>query len=426
MKKKSLIPLLAAMVLIAAFSCKKEPANNNAAPPKLSAALLTDPNFVAMSVAGVVAANNTQLVSHVNSKSVNSTLTLPAKQVLDSLAGPDASNPSYYVFNYVGGGFAIVSADKRVQPILAYSNDGYFKISGNLNGGLTNWLTVTDKNMRVVKSHRELKAPKATTKMWATLLASKASQANKTNANGLTVQQVVPDNPPCEEHTEVIGVDPLLQTTWNQTYPYNALCPAGSFSNGHTPTGCVATAMAQVMYYWQYPTSYSWSSMPLNAPSYSYYPALAQLMVDAGTAVNMVYNDAGSHPYHDWFNPPTSPADGLTNHLGYSSGINSSYSDGDFPTIMANLNNHWPVIFAGATSAMGHAWVCDGYNEYFFYTCASPTSNPDVYAVLLFHMNWGWGGASNGYYNYNSWNVLNGSTYEYFQYDREMNYNIHP
>ena len=73
---------------------------------------------------------------------------LITKQILSAVAMPNDTNPSYYIFNYVGGGFAIISADRRIEPVLAYSPTSSFNVTGNLPPGLTNWLTVNDKTCR--------------------------------------------------------------------------------------------------------------------------------------------------------------------------------------------------------------------------------------------------------------------------------------
>lgn len=186
---------------------------------------------------------------------------------MDTLAVPDAINPSYYIFNYVGGGFVIVPADKRVEPIMAYSDRGYFIKSGKLPSGLISWLSLNHKNMQLLRKNSTLKAPVQVTKHWSEFQLT----YDNGNPGSPRILQLLPTPPPCQDETYITLVGPLLQTQWGQGYPYNALCPAGSYSNYHTPTGCVATAMAQVMYYWQYPSSYNWSIMPLDYTNNGYH-----------------------------------------------------------------------------------------------------------------------------------------------------------
>jgi hypothetical protein len=201
------------------------------------------------------------------------------RQVLDTLAVPNNTNPSYYIFNYVGGGFVIISADKRVEPILAYSDNGYLPHTGKLPVGLLNWLVVNHKNMQLLRNNPDLKAPVGVTNLW-----NEISSVNISGNKVIDVNQ--PPPPPCQPTYNSTTVGPFLQTEWGQDYPYNALCPAGGYSNNHTPTGCVATAMAQIMYYWKFPSRYNWSVMPLNnftSTSDASNQAVAQLMLDAGT-----------------------------------------------------------------------------------------------------------------------------------------------
>lgn len=254
--------------------------------------------------------------------------------------------------------------------------------------------------------------------------------------------KVVPP-PPCEDYTHTTTVGPLLQTQWGQAYPYNALCPTGTYSQGHKPTGCVATAIAQVLYYWRAPTTfgYEWNLMPLDYTDNGT-TAIARLMLDAGTSVDMVYDDSGSYPSVAYHLPAsigsTSCSDALKNYFHYGSG-----TEGDFDqtTVVNNLNSSEPVILSATTDnntilfwswgTDGHTWVCDGYEATDFLYCANEGSPQIGGQYLYLHMNWGWNESfnpnnSNGWYMYNVWTVLNGSQTENYQYNQKMTYNIHP
>jgi len=195
--------------------------------------------------------------------------------------------------------------------------------------------------------------------------------------------------------TVVVG--PLLTTTWNQSAPYNALCPAGC------PTGCYPTALAQVMNYWKWPKvttgrledpktgifngedfsghTYDWDNMLDNyggGYNAAQAEAIAKLMADIGTAFHTNYKPEGS--------PTNFRAEPLYNNFSYSPDIKEVKGEtaADLQSqLKAELDLLRPVLYCGNPSGGGgrHALVCDGY-----------TSNN------YFHFNYGWGGKSDGYY----------------------------
>lgn len=192
-----------------------------------------------------------------------------------------------------------------------------------------------------------------------------------------------------------IVVGPLLTTTWNQWAPYNNQCPAnageayiGSYG-GHCPTGCVPTAVAQVMNYWKWPETYDWDNM-LDYYGWSYVSdefisydntqvnAVAKLMADVGQAMGTSYCQANGSP------TPWS-YEALVQTFGYSQGINIVSGDKAAnvkSALIAELDAKRPVLYSGyPASGDGHALVCDGYS-----------------ANGYFHFNYGWGGQTDGFY----------------------------
>lgn len=188
--------------------------------------------------------------------------------------------------------------------------------------------------------------------------------------------------------TSTDHVDPLLSTRWNQSAPYNNLCPeyeAGSKS----ATGCVATAMAQVMAYWQYPTAqFDWDHMLADYASLQgqnataeQKQAVAELMLSCGESVMMDYNKSSGASFYRvpvamsgvyGYNPGTRHV--LRQHMSYS----------EWADLLRNeLRNGRPVLYSGHSSSSGHCFVVDGFNEDGF-----------------FHVNWGWGGKSDGWYRF--------------------------
>ncbi|MDZ7898455.1 MAG: C10 family peptidase [Arcicella sp.] len=232
----------------------------------------------------------------------------------------------------------------------------------------------------------------------------------------VSYQECEPDAPcgsgggPCNDRYTI--VNPLVSTQWGQWSGYNDETPLTgcNSSNGHAPTGCVATAIAQVMNYHRRPTRYNWDNMQAGNS------ALTTLMKDIGEEVNMNYGCDGSSASTE-----NEAASSLTGDFQYSSAQYGSYN---YSIVVNELNNSRPVILKGgsqsgwwifSTYVDGHAWVCDGYNEYYF--C-------DVGVTYLYlHMNWGWGNSGlDGLYSFNNFN-LDGFT---FNYQRGMVYNIRP
>ena len=202
-------------------------------------------------------------------------------------------------------------------------------------------------------------------------------------------------------------VEPLLTSYWGQGCYYNEACPFDiSGPCFHVEAGCVAIAMAQIMYYHKYPlkgngemtypcspygtltanfghTIYQWDQMADTLQESN--PYIAKLVSHCGISVMMQYSPNGSSAFcQDAF-------DALRKYFFYSSAIFSrrdSYSDEEWQQMIKNdLDQRYPVFYAGNSSqgGIGHAFVCDGYNN-----------------NGMFHFNFGWNGVADGYYDINN------------------------
>ena len=211
------------------------------------------------------------------------------------------------------------------------------------------------------------------------------------------------------------AVSPLLgNIVYDQGVPFNNLCPM--INGRRAVTGCVATAMAQIMRYYSYPNAgqgtvtytgsngaaqlnladyqFDWSLI-LNDYTKSYTAAqgeaVAKLMLACGASINMNYSADGSGSHLN------KAMAALKNHFGYSKKIEYYDSTGDYDpeglieydwseTIREQHNKRHPVMYAGspASGKSGHAFVIDGYKV--------------IDSVYYYHVNWGWSGAFNGYY----------------------------
>ena len=287
-----------------------------------------------------------------------------------------------------GTGFVILSADDCTRPVLGYSYSTSFRIEG-MPAHVAAWL---DGYRQEIASLRKVGAtPSAAVQaMW---------------------QQ--------PKRTLTDAVAPLLTTTWNQSPWYNSMCPYSNNDSAHAVTGCVATAQAQVMKYWNHPvrghgshsygsetfgplsvdfdTAYQWSLMPNNlywGSSQEEIHAVAQLMYHIGVAVEMGYGVGGSGAYlNDYsiygYSLPSAELS-LREHFGYNPMIEDYYKD--FITdavwsqmIRNEISHRRPVLYAGSDESGGHAFVLDGYDT-----------------LGMFHVNWGWGGHLDGYYTIDS------------------------
>ena len=277
--------------------------------------------------------------------------------------------PSYYIFNVgKGEGYVIAAADDRVPAVLGYSDRGQFN-PDEMPENMKSWLQGYNDQLEYLNNHPE------------------ASIARRT----VTGEAIAP------------LLDPIA---WDQQSPYYDLCPMDG--NVHSLTGCVATAMAQIMYFWKYPTATTDTipgyttikrkfQMPAIAagttidwdnilPKYTGYEtdaqkeAVATLMLLCGTALKMDY----SYSFSGAFGFDASFA--ARKYFGYDDATIYRYRKDFFEAdwnqmVYDELKAGRPVYYEGCSSDTGHAFVVDGYGG-------------DDY----FHVNWGWGGTSNDYF----------------------------
>jgi len=303
----------------------------------------------------------------------------------------------FYVFSIDNSGFIIIAADDAVKPILGYSTHGDFDISQlppnfeTLLNGYTEQIVYAVQN-NVIGSEE-------TYALWQELVTNNYNPIPKS-----------------------IVVNPLIQSIWKQGSPYNSYCPEdinSPYPNGRVPVGCVATAMAQIMNYWSYPTSgmgshgyyadnsengygdygYQYADFANTTYQYSIMPdevtddspgnvidAVATLCYQCGVAVEMKYGPTGSGAYSLEYSEGLPSAEyALKNYFGFVDAIGlyrDDYSQSEWLNILQNeLLLQKPVFYAGSGEDGGHAFIIDGFDS-----------------DELFHVNWGWGGYYNGYY----------------------------
>ena len=292
-----------------------------------------------------------------------------------------------YLFTAVDGGFVLVAADDCVRPILGYSLTNRF--ADTLPEHIVSWLQGYAEEIALLRS-RDEQASALVRAEWQTLLKN------------------VDQGP-----LYAVNVAPMLTTTWKQGSPYNTLCPTDTL-NRKTISGCVAIAMAQVMKYWNHPaqgvgsysyttancgtmsvnfgaTTYDWANMPNSLTSVSpsvNINAVAMLVYHVGVSVKMGYGYSSSGATTVSANNLSAITGerALRTYFKYDKALHSVRRDvvGDSVwnvLLEEELLAGRPVIFSGRDTSGGHAFVCDGGNN-----------------AGLYHINWGWGGYCDGYY----------------------------
>lgn len=292
----------------------------------------------------------------------------PAK----NLRSDKTNNAPYYAFN-LEQGYVIVSGDDEMTELVGYAENGFFDAE-NVPPQMQLWLN----------GYAEYVA---------------AVQSGKAKARKILLS----DSPS-------VVVEPLVTTKWNQDAPFNNFAPEYTDDNNNTQrcaTGCAATAMAQIMKFHNWPEQgvghysyehqsfgtissdfsehvYDWTNMidRYNNGEYSNVQAdaVALLMKDCGVSLNMNYGPVSGASIYSY-----TPA--FKNYFRYSSRTvnRSGCETAEFTRIITDeLQEGRPIIYCGTGEDGGHAFVVDGYDTNYF-----------------LHVNWGWGGYSDGYFDMN-------------------------
>lgn len=308
------------------------------------------------------------------------------------------SQESYYVFpNANSKGFTIVSGDDRLPEIVGYSSQGSYD-ENNLPEGFISFMKAYQNLYNKVNlGDAEALKNLAEIKAWR----------NKKNASAASTSAVAP----------LLG-----NIEWDQTSPYNNMCPR--YDSVHVAaTGCVATAMAQVMAYYKYPKQLKtdipgyvnrWNGIPMEIPTITQEEgvydwdnmlpkynkeanatqqqkdAVAKLMYHCGAAVQMNYGPESA---------ASVSATKLAKYFGYDADLMMDLNRSSFTLdkwmqiIDTELAAGRPVLYSGQASDGGHQFICDGKD-----------------GEGLYHINWGWSGSQNGYFDLSLLNPEKGGT----------------
>jgi len=291
------------------------------------------------------------------------------------------NEPDIFIVNLKDGGWLLISGDKRVIPVLGFSYEGYF--------------TMPDKNENIASYQ------------WIASYSTQIKEVRK--EKGLTVHQgwKMDDADTKGMEEDMVVVEPLIKTLWNQGYGWNRFCPEDNLGpGGHTYVGCVAVALAQALSVYQVPdtgtssnqiysddygvievnfneTHYKWDSMSLDEPDD--YNAL--LLFHCAVAVNMDFGPDGSSAHTSDSRGAMGRYFKMTKKAIFLKRL--SFDEGEWENnIINDLLLGRPIIYSGNADdgESGHAFNIDGVN-------GQGSQGSDY-----FHVNWGWGGSLNGYY----------------------------
>ena len=307
----------------------------------------------------------------------------------------------YYVFIAADGSSVVVSADRRTQPLLAFT-EGQPLTGPDVVPPALMWLDHYANQLAELRR-----------------LSFRAEDAHPAWGRSRSV-----------ELRPEAAIAPFLRSNWGQGSQYNYYCPKDiKGEGGRTVTGCVATAMAQLMYHFRFPetgtgtysytdvhygvqsadygsTTYDFSAMCDKATSVN--TTISTLMYHCGVGVDMVYGPNGSGMYNH------SAANVLKTYFKYSPDTRYEFRDSttlDWDSlIVSHLERDIPLYYAGwsVPDTDGHAFICDGYRM--------------VDSAYYYHFNFGWDGQSNGYFYTNALNV--GSSH--FNLAQELIINAYP
>lgn len=294
-----------------------------------------------------------------------------------SFIGGTQEEPLLALFNF-NKGFLLLSADDVALPVLAYSFTSNFTMDQAASGALY-WIDLYQKEIQYMKDHQYAQTEEVTAE-WELL--------ERPGAKG----------------ARFVVVPPLITSMWNQNKYYNKYSPSDSESptgyDNRVPNGCVAVAMSSLLYYYRYP-SHGWGAHTNHTEYGNYYvnfaeqtynydamedelsfynDEVAKLIFHCATSVNMMYSSEGSGAYSE-----DVPA-AMTQYFGYNQNCSMerkhNYNNASWRQLLTSeLDSQRPLYYSGYSNDGGHAFLCDGYNS-----------------DNLFHFNFGWGGASNGYY----------------------------
>ena len=300
-----------------------------------------------------------------------------------------SSQPPFYVFNIDGGGFVVISGDDAAAPVLGFSDEGSFSCE-DMPSNVRGWFKGYADQMEYIRRNG-IKAGEAVARLWESV-----------TSRG-------------ESGEDYIVLKNLKTPRWDQRAPFNDKCP--EVDGQQSVTGCVATAMGEIMKFHQWPKEASGT-----LPDYEYRTDMGNRRTQEGHTLSPVYNWSAMRDSYYGISPSQEEADAVSSLLfdlgvmlrsSYNGVEDESAGTGAFcedvaPLLVKYMSydstavcidrdamkyKEWadmlrseidggrPLCYSGSSENGGHEFVIDGYgtNEYF-------------------HINWGWSGKDNGFF----------------------------
>lgn len=369
-----------------------------------------------------------------------------------SVINDDSGNPAIYVVNYADDkGFVLISATKNFIPVLAYSDKGHFSVGKSYVDGLDDWMENMEAIIGTVSAY-PVDSAYAYKGIWNKYLQTTDTETfgsvntrssvydmevyahscmNQWASEGYSVcrlSEFSSSHPLYERfcsvaqgmtyidydylqhsivrskrHDSSSSKDNFVSTAWGQELGFSSQLPT---INGQYPkAGCVTIAMAQVMKYHEYPTTFDWDAMP----DWSATLQTAKLIRELGDAIHAEYGLDGTPASLE------NVRNALVSKYGYASTARLISHSSD--AVVEELKANRPVIMSGfPETGAGHAWIASGYKHTNYYEdfelmvmpeeyypgstfgYITGDSGKDILDTKYFYMNWGWYGADNAFY----------------------------
>lgn len=314
-------------------------------------------------------------------------MNLPKVEYATSRARQNAEHAlttPYYVYNRPQGGFVVVSGTTNLDPVIAFSETGSIDTTGPMPEGLSYWFSFAAEAADFIEQHPEAKAPHP------------ADARPYHRSPGITYADNIDYR---KDITPLLQNSRIGKISWSQDAPFFNDCPTQG--GRHCYTGCMATAMSQIMAYHQHPVhpeGWVGGKVYLDAETYDWSKVrgsykggqgtteeraeVAKINYHVGLSLQMEYGTDQSGSVSTMY------ARALRDNFGYHENValinRDNYTYGEWVDILlTELMAGRPVLYDGVSNSGGHAFILDGYRA----------------SDGFFNVNWGWEGTSDGYYN---------------------------
>jgi len=394
----------------------------------------------AMTVASLFSKQNQEAATRSNS--------FPSEEMqINTIYDQETASPLLYIVNYgTDKGFVVISASKKTSPILAYAREGHLDVNDIENSGVACYLedyryqvrqVLADNSdsLRIAHAIEWARFEKGATLPENTRIISEddfdvnammQAEIQRRTAEGYryigtlpSVRQYIPH----EDYNQLVSdiashahpsvdyeatslffvrdytpydIQPLINVRWHQRSPFNVDAP-------NNRAGCIPIAVAQILYYHQYPTYFDWANIPSTpTPNDIYNPSFCTFIKDVRNKCEVEYKEGET----------ISSINKAKNALETYGYIVSKYDSFDKNTLKTQIRQALPVFIGGrnASDTKGHAWVCEGYKYHTFEGVISMIPNKPVMRYSsrelfhdsneMFYMTFGWYSSDDGWFSF--------------------------